>query len=310
MRRSLLFVLAGCTVSGTTHLDAQQFPLALQEAVQRRIAAQPGAEVGLWFEDLVTGDTMGIADTVTFHAASTMKVPVMIELFRRADAGELRLDDRIPLTNRFASIVDGSPYSLSRTDDSDGALYARIGAPISLRELNERMIVRSSNLATNVLIGRLDPTRVTSSARALGGAGVSVLRGVEDGKAYSAGLSNTTTARGMGKLLAALERGEAASRWATTAMRSTLMRQEFNDQIPAGLPPGTPIAHKTGWITATLHDAAIVYPNGQEAFVLVILTRGIPDRTDAERLTADIARLVWDYATRPTAVAPAASASR
>ncbi len=282
----------------------------MQEAVQRRIAQLPGAEVAVWFEDLVTGDTMGIADTVTFHAASTMKVPVMIALFRRVDAGELRLDDRITLTNRFASIVDGSPYSLSPSDDSDGALYTRIGAPISLRELNERMIVRSSNLATNVLIGRLDPTRVTANARALGGAGVSVLRGVEDGKAYAAGLSNTTTARGMGKLLAALERGEAASNWATIAMRSTLLRQEFNDQIPAGLPPGTRVAHKTGSITATLHDAAIVYPNGQEPFVLVVLTRSIPDRTDAERLTADIARLVWDYATRPTLAGSPASASR
>ena len=95
-----------------------------------------------------------------------------------------------------------------------------------------------------------------------------------------------------------------------TSDLSTLMRQEFNDQIPAGLPPGTPIAHKTGWITATLHDAAIVYPNGQDAFVLVILTRGIPDRTDAQRLTADITRLVWSYATRPTVVGPAASASQ
>lgn len=267
---------------------------ALTAALQRRIALLPGAEVGLWLEDLATGATLGIADTVTFHAASTMKVPVMIELFRRADSGSLALHDRISLPNRFASIVDGSPYSLSATDDSDGALYGRVGAPISLLELNERMIVRSSNLATNVLIERLDPTRVTSTARALGGEGVLVRRGVEDGVAFRAGLNNTTTARGLGKLLVALERGEAASAWATVAMRETLLRQEFNDEIPAGLPAGTRVAHKTGWITATTHDAAIIYPPKRAPFVLVILTRGIPERADAQRLMSDLARLVWD----------------
>lgn len=280
----------------------------LRDALERRIAAQRGAVVGLWFEDLATRQTLGIGDTVTFHAASTMKVPVMLELLRRADAGSLDLHDRIPLANRFASIVDGSPYALSPDDDSDAALYRRTGAPISLLELNERMIVRSSNLATNVLIAVLDPLRVTSFARRLGGEGVLVHRGVEDGAAYRAGLNNVTTARGLGKLLAALERGEALSHWATIAARRTLMRQEFNDEIPAGLPPGTPVAHKTGWITATTHDAAIVYPPGRAPFVLVILTRDIAERREAQRLMADLARLVWDYAARP-ATRPGARAA-
>jgi len=163
------------------------------------------------------------------------------------------------------------------------------------------MIVRASNLATNVLIERLDPTRVTSFARTRGGEGVEVRRGVEDGLAYRAGRNNVTTARGLGKLLAALERGDAASAWATVAMRNILLRQEFNEEIPAGLPPVTPVAHKTGWITATTHDAAIVYPPARAPFVLVILTRAIPERADAQRLMADLARIVWDYATRSSA---------
>ena len=286
------------TVLSSTRTEPQGFPhrpdQELRTAIERRIAAQPGAEVALWFEDLASGRTLGVADTLSFHAASTMKVPVMFELFRRADEGTLDLDERIPLANRFASIVDGSPYALDPIDDTDDALYDRIGAHISYRELNERMIVRSSNLATNVLIDQLDPTRVTSTARALGGEGVLVRRGVEDGVAFRAGLNNTTTARGLGKLLVALERGEAASAWATVAMRETLLRQEFNDEIPAGLPAGTRVAHKTGWITATTHDAAIIYPPKRAPFVLVILTRAIPERADAQRLMADLARLVWD----------------
>jgi beta-lactamase class A len=282
----------------STPLVAQAFPDALRSALQQRIAQTPGAEVGLWLEDLGTRRTLGIADTVTFHAASTMKVPVLFELYRRADEGTLRLDDRIPLANRFASIVDGSPYALAMADDSDDALYDRIGGTITYRELAERMIVRSSNLATNVLIERLDPTRVTSRARTLGGEGVVVRRGVEDGLAFRAGLNNVTTARGLGRLMAALERGAVASAAATDSMRATLMRQEFNDEIPAGLPAGTRVAHKTGWITATTHDAAIVYPPGGTPFVLVILTRNIPERAVAQRLMADLARIVWDATQR------------
>ena len=285
------------TALPSSRLAAQGFPPDLRARLVQRIAASPGAQVGLFIEDLTNGATLGIGDTVSFHAASTMKVPVMFELFRRADEGTLDLDTRIPLANRFTSIVDGSAYALEPTDDSDDALYDRVGAPISFRELNERMIVRSSNLATNVLIDQLDATRVTAFTRQLGGEGVLVRRGVEDGPAFRAGLNNVTTARGLGKLFVALERGQVSSAWATHAMRETLMRQEFNDEIPAGLPPGTRVAHKTGWITATTHDAAIIYPPGRAPFVLVILTRNIPERADAQRLMSDLARMVWEAET-------------
>lgn len=320
MRTLTVFLLAACCAAfPSTQPAARGFPhrsttfagpadvgqrpsgqdTTLLAALRGRIAAVPGAQVGLYFEDIGSGESFGIHDTVTFHAASTMKVPVMFELFRQVDQGRLDLDATITLENRFLSIVDRSPYQLELADDSDSTLYARIGSPISLRELNERMIVRSSNLATNVLIERLDPTRVTSFARSLGGAGVVVRRGVEDIPAFRAGLNNETTAKGLGKLLAALERGQVASPASTAAMRGTLLRQEFADEIPAGLPPGTRVAHKTGWITATTHDAAIVYPPGRAPFVLVILTRAIPERAVAQRLMADCARLVWDaYATR------------
>jgi beta-lactamase class A len=303
VRLTILLPLALlCTATPLTRLPAQGFPESLRARLERRIAETRGAQVGLYFEDLADSRTLGIGDTTSFHAASTMKVPVMFELFRRVDEGTLDLDARIPLINGFLSIVDRSSYALDAADDSDDALYDRVGAPISFRELNERMIVRSSNLATNVLIDQLDATRVTAFTRQLGGEGVIVRRGVEDGPAFRAGLNNVTTARGLGKLLAALERGQVASAWATQAMRETLMRQEFNAEIPAGLPPDTRVAHKTGWITGTTHDAAIIYPAGRAPFVLVILTRDIPVRADATRLMVDLTRIVWDdYAARAAA---------
>lgn len=267
----------------------------LETRLAQRIRQVPGAEAAVWIEDLGTGATFAVAETVTYHPASTMKLPVMVALVRAAEAGALALDDRVILENRFRSIVDGSPYALIREEDSDPALYDRVGAPISFRELNHRMIVRSSNLATNALIERLGADSVTRVAAALGAEGVIVRRGVEDAKAFAAGRNNATTARGLGRLLAAIERGTAASAAGTALMRTTLLAQEFNDEIPAGLPAGTPVAHKTGWITGQTHDAAIVYPPGRAPFVLVVLTRGIPDRATAQRLIADLAGLAWSH---------------
>ena len=265
----------------------------LETRLAQRIRQVPGAEAAVWVEDLGTGATFAVAETVTYHPASTMKLPVMVALVRAAEAGALALDDRVILENRFRSIVDGSPYALIREEDSDPALYDRVGAPISFRELNHRMIVRSSNLATNALIERLGADSVTRVAAALGAEGVIVRRGVEDAKAFAAGRNNATTARGLGRLLAAIERGTATSAAGTALLRTTLLAQEFNDEIPAGLPAGTPVAHKTGWITGQTHDAAIVYPPGRAPFVLVVLTRGIPDRATAQRLIADLAGLAW-----------------
>jgi len=271
---------------------------ALRAAIERRLAAVPGAQAGVWLQDLATGDTLALNAVASFHAASTMKVPVMIELFRRADAGALRLDSTIVLRNQFASIVDGSSFALDAGDDSDSSLYARVGQPVTLRALNEHMITRSSNLATNAVIELLDPRRVDATAHALGASTIQVRRGVEDTKAFNAGLNNTTSARDLGVLMAALAQDRAASKASCEAMRAILLRQEFNDEIPAGLPTGTPVAHKTGWITATTHDAAIVYPPRRAPYVLVILTRAIPDRAVAQRLMADISRDVWAVMTR------------
>ncbi len=270
---------------------------SLRQAIERRIGGTPGAVVAVAWRDLAAGDSLDIAADSVFHAASTMKVPVMIELFRRHESGSLSLDRPVLLVNEFASIVDGSPYSLDAGDDSDSALYARVGTRVPARELMRRMIDRSSNLATNALIALADAKRVTATAGALGAPGMVVLRGVEDGKAYEAGLSNTTTARALATLMRAIEEGRAADSASTAEMRAILLGQQFNDEIPAGLPPGTPVAHKTGSITAVRHDAAIVYPPGRTPYVLVVLTRGIPDPDEASRLMADISRLVWVEAT-------------
>jgi beta-lactamase class A len=268
---------------------------SLAARLRARIAAVPGATVGVSYRHLARPDSLDLAADTVFHAASTMKVPVMVELFRQADARGLALDQRILLVNQFGSIVDGSPYSLDPGADSDSALYARVGTTVPVRELMERMITRSSNLATNAVIALVGAERVTQTMRGLGASSIMVRRGVEDGKAFQAGLNNTTTARDLAVILRAIARNQAASPGACRAMRDILFAQEFNDEIPAGLPPGTRVAHKTGQITAHLHDAAVVYPPKGGPYVLVVLTRGIRDEQVARSLIADLSRIVYEH---------------
>jgi len=230
------------------------------------------------------------------HAASTMKVPVMMRLFREADAGRLSLNQRILVVNRFTSIVDGSPYVQDPGVDSDSAMYKLVGDSVTVRELIQHMITRSSNLATNTLIALANPDSVNAMMRSLGARRMLVLRGVEDEKAFEKGLNNMATARDLAVLLRDIDTGKAASPASTDSMRAILLAQQFNEKIPAGLPPGTRVAHKTGDITAIAHDAAIVYPANRKPYILVVLTRGIEKEPVADSLIADVSRIVYRHA--------------
>jgi len=279
-------------------------PDSVLERIQARIAVEPGVQVGLAYIDLASGDTLFLNADSSFHAASTMKVPVMIELFRRANTGSFRMNQGLLLVNQFASIVDGSLYALDSSSDSDTTLYHRIGERVRVDTLLRLMITRSSNFATNTLITLVGADAVTRTMRSLGAQRIQVLRGVEDGKAFEKGLNNTTTARDLGIILRAIEEGRAASPAATREMLGILVAQEFNEKIPAGLPPGTRVAHKTGEITAVSHDAAIVYPAGRKPYVLVVLTRGIADGVKSSKLIADISAIVYTHSTAAAGVVP------
>jgi beta-lactamase class A len=268
---------------------------SLAQRIEARVAQEPGAFVGLAYVDLASGDTLFLNADTSFHAASTMKVPVMIELFRRAAGGSFRMNQRLLLVNQFASIVDGSPYSLDRGSDSDSTLYSRIGERVPVDTLLRLMITRSSNFATNTLIALVGAPAVTATMRSLGASRIQVLRGVEDGKAFDKGLNNTTTARDLATILRAIQEGRAASRDATREMLSILLAQEFNERIPAGLPSGIKVAHKTGDITAIAHDAAIVYPPGRKPYVLVVLTRGIKEPRQSDKLIADLSAIIYAH---------------
>jgi uncharacterized protein YbbC (DUF1343 family)/beta-lactamase class A len=261
---------------------------ALEQTIRARLAQMDSGEVGVSFVDLKSNKELHINGDVPMHAASTMKVPVLLELYRRGD-----LDRTIAVVNNFKSIADTSHYVLDAADDSDSSVYKLIGQTTTLRHLARRMIVRSSNLATNLLIDVLTPEAIRSTTAQVGGTGMNVLRGVEDGPAFRKGLNNKTTSYGLAKVLEAIARCKIATRSACDEMLEVLSGQEFNEMIPAGLPAGTRVAHKTGWINGIKHDGAIVFRDGRPAYVLVVLTRGITEDA-ANRVAADISKVVWE----------------
>ncbi|MDQ3674436.1 MAG: class A beta-lactamase-related serine hydrolase [Gemmatimonadota bacterium] len=248
-----------------------------------------------------SGDTLFLNADSSFHAASTMKVPVMIELFRGARRGRFSMTQGILVVNQFASIVDGSRYALDPASDSDTTLYRRIGERVPVDTLLRLMITRSSNLATNILIALVGAEEVTRNMRSLGAGHIEVRRGVEDGKAFERGLNNTTTARDLAVIMKAVEEGKDLAPSDRQQMLDILLAQEFNDKIPAGVPRDVRVAHKTGEITAHSHDAAIVYPPGRRPYVLVVLTRGISNAGVADKLIADLSRIVHAHNTATAA---------
>jgi beta-lactamase class A len=228
------------------------------------------------------------------HAASTMKVPIMVELYRQAHEGRFALDDSIRVKNDFRSIVDGSPYSLDPADDSHTALYDQLGERRPIRSLMRNMITASSNLATNILIEHVGAESVTRTMERYGADGLQVRRGVEDMKAYRQGLNNTTTAHALMVLFERIARGEAVSEEASAEMVEILRAQEYNDMIPARLPDDVSVAHKTGWITGVRHDAGIVSVPDGPTYVLVLLSWDLEDPEAGVEALAQVSRIVYD----------------
>ncbi len=280
MKRLLvILLLAGCATS--------------RSPVDRVIAAHRGQTIAVAYYDLRTGATLLRNEREVFHAASTMKVPVMLGIFEAVTRGELSLDRPVRVKNEFVSIFDGSTYALEAREDSDPELYDLAGQELPLRELVRRMEVRSSNLATNNVIELIGAPRVMRLMKEIGANDIQVLRGVEDDKAYHAGMNNTTTAYDLMLVFRTLAEKRAISPEASEAMIEILAGQEHNGGIPAGLPPGTKVAHKTGSITKIAHDAGLVFrPDGSQ-YVMVILTRGFEKHEDAEKVIAEISRILW-----------------
>ena len=246
--------------------------------------------------DLQTQEEILINADEMMHPASTMKVPVMMEVFRQAQAGLLSLDEQLKIFNSFKSIVDGSEFSLEIADDSELTLYKRIGETESIRELVRLMIVLSSNLASNILMEKVGTAQVDAFIKELGIKDMAVIRGLEDKKAYRLNINNAASARSSTTMMRLIAEGKIISREVCDEMIQIMLGQEFNESIPALIPNHAKVAHKTGWSGEFFHDTGIVFPPNRKPYAISIFTRGFPENNEneAHACMAKVSRLVYE----------------
>jgi len=286
---AFIFIFSSCAQNMT--------PQTVKNQIAERLSRQPGV-FAVAFKDLSTGKEVLINEEESFHAASTMKTPVMIEVYKQAAEGKFSLDDSVIIRNEFKSIVDSSLFQLSPDDDSDKELYKHVGEKRKLSALVYDMIIVSSNLATNMVIEMVDAKNVTQTMRSLGADKIQVLRGVEDSKAFQQGLSNTTTALDLMRIYEKMANGNVVSEEASQAMIKVLLDQRFNEIIPARLPKTVKVAHKTGDITGVRHDSGIVLlPDGRK-YVLVMLSKKLEKPEAGIAAMAEVSELLYRYVTK------------
>jgi beta-lactamase class A len=249
--------------------------------------------LGVAVYDTETGASLGYNADRWFHAASTIKVAILAGVYAAIHEGRWPPHARLHVRNRFFSAADGSLFRVSAERDANAEVHAAIGKMMRIRELAHHMITTSSNLATNLLLdlvgvetvqGVLDHYQIT---------GIDFRRGVEDERAFAAGISNRVTAQGLVALLRVIEEEKVFSPELSREMLDILHQQEFRNGIPSRLPREVRVAHKTGDISTVAHDAGIVYPRERKPYIVAILTEWDPDATRRSATIAAISQEIY-----------------
>jgi len=264
----------------------------LHEELEALALRNEARAIGVALHDLETGFRFSLRGDRWFHAASTIKVAVLLAVFRAADEGRLWLDDSLHVRNRFFSAADGSLFRVRQDRDATPELYAAIGRTAKISALAHAMICGSSNLAANLLLDFVGVEYARTVLREAEVDGVELRRGVEDHGAHERAINNEATADGLLSLLSAI-RGDFLTPESKREVIRILLEQRFNSMIPAGLPPHAKVAHKTGEISTACHDIGIVYLPEREPYITAILTEFDPDKEGRRETVAAISEAIY-----------------
>jgi beta-lactamase class A len=265
--------------------------VSLGEELEKAARESKARAVAVALLDFESGFRFSIAGDRWFHAASTIKVAVLLAVLRAADEGRLRLEDPLHVRNRFIGVADGFPFRLDSDSDAMSELYRAIGRTVKISDLAEGMIAASSNLATNLLLDLVGVEYARNVLRDAQVSGVELRRGVEDHAAHEKGIDNQVTADGLLMLLCAL-RGNFLSNESREHAIRILLAQRFNSMIPARLPAHAMVAHKTGEISTACHDMGIVYLPERQPYIAVILTEFDPEHNGRRETVAAISEMI------------------
>jgi beta-lactamase class A len=266
--------------------------ITLREVLEKLARESKARAVAVALLDFESGFRFSLAGDRWFHAASTIKLAVLLAIFRAADEGRLRLDNSLHVRNRFVSAADGSPFRVDPSSDAMPELYQAVGRTAKISALTEGMIMASSNLATNLLLDFLGVEYARNVLRDAQVSGVELRRGVEDRAAHKKGIDNEATADGLLTLLSAL-RGDFLKKESKEQAIHVLLAQRFNSMIPAGLPAHATVAHKTGEISTACHDVGIVYLPEREPYIAVILTEFDAEQNGRRETVAAISEMLY-----------------
>src|SRR5947209_742926 len=268
-------------------MEAEEKTGKLRNACERIMSESKAAAYAISVRDYETGVRFSLHGDRRFHAASTMKVAVLLAVGRAVDEGRIDPGNTLHVRNRFLSAIDKTPFRIDAESDGYPQLHRLIGRTAKVSDLAEWMIVSSSNLATNLLLDYLTVEYVRDVLRSAGVKGIELRRGVDDTKAHGQNFNNETTSEGLLELFATL-RGDFLSKASRDRAIHVLLQQRFNSMIPAPLPAHVSVAHKTGEISTACHDAGIIYLPEREPYILAVLTE-VPADSDGRRET--IARI-------------------
>lgn len=271
------------------NLDQTLSDLAAKAGIQRASVS---------FHDYESGREFGHHEHEYFHAASTIKLAVLLAVFKASEEKGLRLDDSLHVRNRFLSVVDGAPYRLERSRDSSEEVHARIGRTMRIEQLARQMIIVSSNLATNLLLDYVEADYARDVLQRAGIEGIKLARGVEDHTAHEKGINNEATAAGLVQLCRVIQEARFVTEGSREGMLNILFDQEFNSMIPEKLPESARVAHKTGEVSTVCHDAGLVFLEGRKPYALAILTEFTPDKKNHHAMVAEMSKAVFDHLTK------------
>jgi beta-lactamase class A len=267
----------------------------LEDKLQEIVDATTVQRAAVAWYDYKTGVEFGWHADEFFHAASTIKLAVLLAVFKAADERKLRLDDPLHVRNRFISAADGIPYRLKRDRDADELVHNRIGRNMRIQDLARQMIIVSSNLGTNVLLEHIGLEYAQNVIVEAGLEGVKLVRGVEDTAAHEKGINNEVTAAGLVRLCRAIRDAKVTSEASRDKMLEIMFDQKFNSMIPAKLPNTARVAHKTGEVSTVCHDTGLVYLEDREPYALAILTELTPEANGRHALVAQISAAVFEH---------------